>query len=92
MAICYSHLLWVDEQVLWLDVSVNHVFAMAELDSLQQLVDKVADLVQFNSIRVLFKHLQQVLLDVFEHEIQAITSARESQKRANVSDHSLQQF
>jgi len=39
------HLLRVDEQVLWLDVSVNHVSAMAVFYSFEQLVNIVAHLV-----------------------------------------------
>ena len=60
---------------------MDHVLAMAELDSLQQLVDKVAHLVQLDAVWVLFKQLEQVLLDVFEHQVQTIASTTQSKSK-----------
>ena len=67
-----DHLLGIDQQVLWLNVSMDHIFAMAVLDSLQQLVDVVAYLVKLDSIRVFFEDFQQVFLKVLEDQVEAV--------------------
>ena len=67
-----EHLLGIDQQVLWLNVSMDHIFAMAVLDSLQQLVDVVAYLVKLDSIRVFFEDFQQVFLKVLEDQVEAV--------------------
>lgn len=58
-----------DQKVLWLDVSVDHVVAVAVLDSFKQLVDVVTYAVKVDSIRVFFQYLEQVLLQVFEDQV-----------------------
>ena len=67
-----DHLLGIDQQVLWLNVSMDHIFAMAVLDSLQQLVDVVAYLIKLDSIRVFFEDFKQVFLKVLEDQVEAV--------------------
>ena len=67
-----EHLLGIDQQVLWLNVSMDHIFAMAVLDSLQQLVNVVAYLIKLDSIRVFFEDFKQVFLKVLEDQVEAV--------------------
>ena len=64
----------MDKKVLGLDVSMNNVLAMTKFDSFQQLVDIIANHVFLNTIGVLFKNFEQVLLEVFEDQVQAVAS------------------
>ena len=69
---CFSHLLGVDEEVLRLDVAMDDIVAMAILDGLQQLVDVMAHLVQFNSVWVLLQDFQEVLVQVLKDQVQTV--------------------
>ena len=62
----------MDEQVFGLDVSVDHVLAMAVLDGLEQLIDVLADQYLIDTVRVLLEDLEQVLLEVLKDQIQAV--------------------
>ena len=57
----------MNEQILGLDIPVDHVFAMAVLDGFQQLVNVLTDEVQLDTVRVLFQDFKQVFLKVLEH-------------------------
>ena len=57
----------MNQQIFWLDISMNDLLAMTVLNGLEQLVDVVAHLVELNAIWVLFKDFEEVLFEVFEH-------------------------
>lgn len=62
----------MNKKVLRLDISVNNVLTMAELDSLQQLVDVLADEDLIDAVRIFLKDLEQVLFQVLEDQIQTV--------------------
>ena len=62
----------MDEQVFGLDVSMDHIFAMAVFDGLEQLIDVLADQYLIDTVRVLLEDLEQVLLEVLKDQIQAV--------------------
>ena len=69
----------MDQQVLGLDVPMDDVLAVAVLDSLQQLVDVLADEVELDAVGVLLEDLEQVLLQVLKDEVQAVASVTQKQ-------------
>mmetsp|Transcript_2774 Transcript_2774/g.9782 ORF Transcript_2774/g.9782 Transcript_2774/m.9782 type:complete len:392 (-) Transcript_2774:343-1518(-) len=60
----------VDQQVLWLDVSMHDVVPVAPFDGAAQLEDVPPHKLGHEPVLVLLQHLQQVLLDVLEDEVQ----------------------
>jgi hypothetical protein len=60
----------VNEKILWLDISVNDIAAVAKRYSLDHLVDVVAQALGVNSDGVFFEHFEQVFLDVFEYKVE----------------------
>lgn len=67
-----SDLLGVDEQIFRLDVSMYDVLAVAVLNSLEQLVNVVADLIELDSIWVLLKNLKQVFVKILEDQVETV--------------------
>ena len=53
---------------------MDHIITVAVLDGFEQLVNEMADLVEFYAVRVLFQDLEQIFIEVFEDEIQPIAS------------------
>ena len=49
---------------------------MAVLDCLEQLVDEATDLIELDSVGVLFEDLEQVLVEVLKHQVQAVAPNR----------------
>ena len=67
----------MNQQIFWLDISVNDLLAMAVFNGFEQLVDVVAHLVELNAIWVLFKDFEEILFEVFEHKIKTVASKGE---------------
>jgi len=61
-----------DEQILGLDVAMDHVIAVTEFDRLKQLVYVLAYSLRFKPARPLFKHFKEVLLHILKDEIETI--------------------
>ena len=78
------HLLWINEEVLWFDVAMDHVIAMAVLDCLEQLVDEATDLIEFDSVGVLFEDLEQVLVEVLKHQVQTVAPNRRELEKSRL--------
>ena len=70
-AVCCRHLR-LDEEVLWFDVSMDHIVPVTILYGFQQLVDVVAYVFQIDSIGVLFEYFEQVLLQIFKYEVESV--------------------
>ena len=51
---------------------MDHVVAVAVLNRFQQLVDVAAHLVQLDAVRVLFQHLEQIFVQVFENQVETV--------------------
>lgn len=51
---------------------MDHVPPVAILNGLEQLVNEVADGLELNAVRVLLEHFEQVLLQVFKHQVQTV--------------------
>lgn len=51
---------------------MDDVLTVAVLDSLEQLVNVVADLIELDSIRVLLENLKQVFIEILEDQIQTV--------------------
>jgi len=74
----------VDEQVFWLDVSVDNVTPMTVLDGLQQLVNVGFDDIFSESVRVFFQNFEQILLQVFKNEVKPARFFETVNERHNV--------
>ena len=58
-----------DQQILWLEISVNNPLGVAIVNTSQQLVDHLLDL-RFAHVFLIFSHvLLQVILDIFENQV-----------------------
>jgi hypothetical protein len=55
---------------------VDHVGPVAKGDSLDHLVDVVAQALGVNSNGVFFEHLEEVLLDILKDEVEAALATR----------------
>ena len=73
----------MNEQVFGLDVSMDHVLAMAVFDGLEQLIDVLADQHLIDTVRVLLEDLEQVLLEVLKDQIQAVAPKQENQSESD---------
>ena len=62
----------MNEEVFRLDVSVDHILAMAVLDGLEQLIDVLADKDFIYAVGVLLEDLEQVLFEILKDQIQAV--------------------
>ena len=70
------HLLRVDQQVFRLDVSMDHVVAMAVFDSFEQLVYVSANLIKLDPVRILLEDFEQVFVQILEDEVETIASVQ----------------
>lgn len=70
------HLLRVDQQVFRLDVSMDHVVAMAVFDSFKQLVYVSANLIKLDPVRILLEDFEQVFVQILEDEVETIASVQ----------------
>lgn len=66
--------LWVDEQVLGLDVSVDHIVLVTKGYSLDDLVDEISETLGVDSYSVVFKDLKQVLFNILKNQVEATLS------------------
>jgi hypothetical protein len=64
--------LGVDEQIFWLDVSMDDVITVAEFYCFEQLVDVFLDRLRVKAIGLLLQYLEQVLLKILEDQVQSV--------------------
>lgn len=60
---------WINQEVLWLDVSVDYVHLMAVIDSFEQLEDISLDDVCLESCCSLLKDLKERLVNEFKNQV-----------------------
>lgn len=79
----YLSPLMIDHDVMWLHVPMHDSFAMAEVQSFEQLVNVVADII-INESRV--QSPEVGIVDIFENETRcfALTIANDVQQRNNI--------
>ena len=76
----------MDEQVFGLDVSMDHILAVAVFDGLEQLIDVLADQHLIDTVRVLLENLKQVLLEVLKDQIQTVAPKFDKEDNQSESD------
>lgn len=62
----------VDQQVFRFDVSMYNIISVTELNGFEQLINIFANSLRHQSIGPFLQYLEQVLLQVFKHQMQLV--------------------